>query len=30
MKARIITLSATLFVVAAVFAPIAQAGFRFP
>ncbi len=28
MKARIITLSAIIFVVAAVFAPIAQAGWR--
>lgn len=30
MKARVITLSATIFAVAAVVAPAAQAGFRFP
>jgi len=30
MKARLITLSTTIFVVAAVFAPIAQAGGRIP
>jgi len=28
MKARVITLSTTLFVVAAVFAPLAQAAYR--